>query len=233
VSADVVSADVVSADVVSAETVRDCRPLRADAARNRERILEAAIEVFAERGLEATPDDVAHRAGVGVGTVYRRFPDKEALVEALFEEAVNGIVELALRAGTITDSWDGLVWFLEKASERQAEDLGLRDVTMHCMYGRERISRARERIVRAVNRLVERAQRDGHLRADIVPADVPIIELMVNSVATTTGRVAPDLWRRYLAIVLDGLSAHGPSLSTLPEAPTHEGVEQALICRRG
>jgi AcrR family transcriptional regulator len=219
--------------VASALQDRGDRPLRADAARNRERILEAATEVFAARGLEATLDDVAQRAGVGVGTVYRRFPSKEALVEALFERAVDGIVELAFRAGTITDSWDGLVWFLEKASQRQAEDLGLRDVALHCMYGRERISRARERIIPAVTRLVKRAQRDGHLRADVVAADVAIIELMVNSVASQTGRVAPELWRRYLAIVLDGLAVDGTKRSILPEAPTQEVVQQALICHRG
>jgi len=215
-----------------AEQGQECRPLRADAVRNRERILEAATTVFAERGLEATLDDVAHCAGVGVGTVYRRFPGKEALVEALFEKAVDGMVELAVQAGSITDSWDGLVWFMEKASQRQAEDLGLRDVIMHGMYGRERITRARERIVPAVDRLVERAQRDRHLRADIVAADIPIIELMVNSVATYTSRLAPDLWRRYLTILLDGLAADRTSLSALPAAPAHGVVEEALICHK-
>jgi AcrR family transcriptional regulator len=216
---------------MSVESVGTCRPLRADAARNRERILEAAATVFAERGLEATLDDVAHEAGVGVGTVYRRFPCKDALVEALFEQAVDGMVELAYQAGTIADSWDGLVWFLEKASERQAENLGLRDVIMHGMCGQDGISRGRERIAPAVGRLIERAQQDGHLRPDIVAADMPIIELMVNSVATRTGRLAPELWRRYLAIVLDGLSSHGESRSTLPAAPTDETVGQAL-CHR-
>jgi AcrR family transcriptional regulator len=218
---------------VSVEPERDCRPLRADAARNRERILTAATVVFAERGLEATLDDVADRAGVGVGTVYRRFPGKEALVEALFEQGVDNMVELALQAATISDSWDALVWFLEKACQRQAEDLGLRDVTMHGMYGRERINQARERIVPAVTKLVERAQRDGHLRSDVVAADVPLIELMINSVATYTGRLAPDLWHRYLTIVLDGLSAHHESPSLLPQAPTLDVVEEALMFRKG
>jgi len=218
---------------VSAEPVRECRPLRADAARNRQRILDAATTVFAERGLEATLDDVADRAGVGVGTVYRRFSGKEALVEALFEQGVDSMVELAFEAATIADSWEALVWFLEKACQRLAEDLGLRDVTMHCMYGRQRIHQARERIVPALTALIERAQRDGHLRSDIVAADVPLIELMVNSVATYTNRLAPDLWHRYLAIVLDGLSADRRVPSALPQAPTHEVVEEALILRKG
>ena len=137
----------------------ECRPLRADAARNRERILVAAGEVFAERGLDATLDDIARHAGLGVGTVYRRFPSKEELVEALFEQAVHEVVALAEKAEAMEDSWEGLVWFLEQATEMQAEDLGLRDVVLHSGYGRERVAMARNSIVPAVTRLVERAQR--------------------------------------------------------------------------
>src|ERR1700693_2290626 len=89
------------------------RPLRADAERNRAKILAAAALVFAERGLDATLDEVANSAGVGVATVYRRFPDKNALVGALFEKAVDEIANLAFAANTIENSWDALVWFLE------------------------------------------------------------------------------------------------------------------------
>src|ERR1700731_114153 len=104
------------------------RPLRADAERNRAKILAAAAQVFAERGLEATLDEVANAAGVGVGTVYRRFPDKNALVGALFENAVDEFATLACTAITRENSWDALVWFLEQALERQCSNLGLRDV---------------------------------------------------------------------------------------------------------
>ncbi|MGO8873607.1 MAG: TetR/AcrR family transcriptional regulator [Acidimicrobiales bacterium] len=211
-----------------AATEHEERPLRADAARNRERILEAAAEVFAQRGLDATLDDVAHQACVGVGTVYRRFPNKEALVEALFEQAIDGIVGLALDAATFADSWEGLLWFIESATQLQAEDLGLRDVLLHGSYGHDRVARARGRIEPAVAKLVERAQLDGHLRPDVVPADFPMIEMMVGAVAEYTDGLAPELWRRYLTIVLDGLSTRG-RLSVLPEAPSREVVERALM----
>jgi AcrR family transcriptional regulator len=85
------------------------RPLRRDAARNRQRILRAAAEVFTEHGLQASLDDVARHAGVGVGTVYRRFPDKEALAEALFEERLAALVGLAEQALAEPDAWVGLV----------------------------------------------------------------------------------------------------------------------------
>jgi AcrR family transcriptional regulator len=204
------------------------RPLRADAARNRERILTAASEVFAQRGLDATLDEIAHHAGVGVGTVYRRFAGKEELVEALFEQSVNELVDLAEAAVAYEDSWDGLVWFLGRATQMQADDRGLRDVVLHSGYGRERLAQARGCIVPVVTRLVERAQADGYLRPDLVPADVPIIELMVSTVATYTGDLAPDLWRRYLAIVIDGLAAQRADRSDLSSAPNREVVEAAM-----
>src|SRR5229473_6040348 len=92
------------------------RPLRRDAERNRQRILRAAGEVFTERGLQATLDDVAERAGVGVGTVYRRFPDKEALVEALFTERLDTLVHFGEQALAEPDPWAGLATFLEQAA---------------------------------------------------------------------------------------------------------------------
>ncbi len=209
-----------------------CRPLRADAARNRQRILVAAGEVFAERGLDATLDDIAHHAGLGVGTVYRRFPGKEELIEALFEQAVHEVVALAEQAEAMEDSWAGLVWFLERATEMQAEDLGLRDVVLHSGYGRERVALARNSIVPVVTRLVERAQKDGHLRADFVPTDVPMIELMLSSVSAYSSSVAPDLWRRYLGIVLDGLSADRSQTRTLAPGPSPEVIEVAMSCHK-
>jgi AcrR family transcriptional regulator len=211
---------------------KDVRPLRADAARNRQKILTAAAEVFAARGLDATLDDIARHAGVGIGTVYRRFAGKEELIEALFEQAVNEVVELAVQAAEAPDSWQGLVWFLEHATEMQAEDLGLRDVILHSGYGRKRVALARERIVPAVTHLVERAQLDGHLRTDFVASDIPIIEMMVSAVAVRTNEFAPGLWRRYLVIVLDGLRASRATASELVAGPTHEVLEVAMSCHR-
>ena len=204
------------------------RTLRSDAQRNRARILTAAAEVFATRGLEATLDDVAAHAGVGVGTVYRRFSNKEALVEALFEKSLDQIVDLAIRAEEMENSWEGLVLFIEGATQMQADDVGLRDVMLHGTYGRNRVAQAKQRIVPVVTRLVERAKRDGHLRNDFMTSDVPIIELMLASVSSYTDEVAPALWRRYLGIVLDGICAKRSSHNALPPAPSLEVVDAAL-----
>ena len=104
------------------------RALRSDAERNRQRVLAAARELFAARGLEASLNDVAHHANVGVGTVYRRFATKEELVEAIFEDGIDQIAALAESALQQDDSWTGFVWFVEQLCELTATDRGLREM---------------------------------------------------------------------------------------------------------
>src|SRR5690349_10755797 len=121
------------------------KPLRADAERNRQRIIEAARRVFAERGLSATLDDVAAAAGVGVGTVYRRFPNKDELVEALFVDRIDQMVALAERASEIEDPWEAFETFLTQAAELNAGDRGFKEVALGA-GGRDRVARGRARI---------------------------------------------------------------------------------------
>lgn len=94
------------------------RPLRKDAERNRTRVLEAARDLFASKGLEPNLNDVAHHAGVGVGTVYRRFATKEELLEAIFEDGINQLADLAESALCQPDSWQGFVWYVEQMCVR-------------------------------------------------------------------------------------------------------------------
>jgi AcrR family transcriptional regulator len=194
------------------------RPLRRDAERNRQRILDAASEVFAARGLDASLDDVAALAGVGIGTVYRRFANKDVLVEALFEHKIERIVGLAAEAAAMPDGWSGLAYYLEAAATLQAKDLGLRQVLFGGGYGHECVARARARLRPPLARLVDRAHAEGSLRADITYADIPIAMLMLSSVAAVTRAVNEQAWRRCLTVVLDGLRArpHTTPLSAPP-----------------
>jgi hypothetical protein len=130
------------------------------------------------------------------------------------------------------DSWQGLVWFLERATELQAEDLGLRDVVLHGGDRESRVSAARDKIVPPVTYLVQRAQRDGFLRPDFLPTDIPIIELMISSVAAYTNAVAPGLWRRYLALVLDGMAVDRSEVRSLGRGPTHEEIAETMNTRK-
>ena len=146
---------------------RDERPLRADAARNRERILTAAGEVFAERGLDVTLDDIARHAGVGVGTVYRRFADKDQLIDALFDQRLDQITEIAEQAIADPDPFHGLEGFLTVVLEQQALDRGLRELAFAGHLGREHVARARAQVVPLIEQLVAQAQAAGQLRADL------------------------------------------------------------------
>src|SRR4051794_2202370 len=150
-----------------AMTPATTKPLRADAERNRQRLLAAAAELFAERGVDVTLDDVAHRAGVGVGTAYRRFAHKEQLIDALFEDRIDAFAALAEEALAEPDPWTGFTMFLERAAERHAADRGLQQLMFSTAHGQERCAHARERIKPLVERIVARAQEDGSLRGDL------------------------------------------------------------------
>ncbi|WP_236796863.1 TetR/AcrR family transcriptional regulator [Amycolatopsis sp. GM8] len=182
-------------------------PLRADAQRNRERILAAAAEVFATRGLEATLHDVAAHAGVGVGTVYRRFPDKKALVEALFDTALGELLTIAERAAAVDDPWEALTQLLRDLTLRAAADSGLRQVLGNQAVGRDTFAATRQRLALVAARLLRRAQEQGTVRADLEYVDLAMLWRMLTTVAEETQPVRPDAWQRYLEITLDGLRA--------------------------
>lgn len=215
--------------LMTTETGESCeavRPLRADAARNRALILETAAEVFAEHGLDAGYDEIARRAGIGVGTVYRRFPERSELVQALFESRIDEIVVIAERAEQAPDAWTGLVEFLERALERQVVDRGLKEVLASTMQDGDQMAFGRERLTPIIERLVSRAQAEGSLRPDLETTDLGVQLMLMSSVTTPE---QPELWRRYLALFLDGLRAR-PDLSPLPQLAPADEAMHALMC---
>jgi AcrR family transcriptional regulator len=200
----------------TSDPTRAERPLRRDAERNRQRILTAAADAFAAGGLAVTMDEIARRAGVGVGTVYRRFPDKELLIEALFEARIDELVVLAEAARDEPDPFAGLVRFFETFLAVQAADRGLKDVVLGTARGAGRAARARDRIGPIVDELLARALDAGDLRGDVTASDLALIQFMLGAVIDFTHDVAPETWRRVLAIVLDGLAARREAPSALP-----------------
>ncbi|MET7517957.1 TetR/AcrR family transcriptional regulator [Streptomyces sp. NPDC005480] len=192
------------------------RPLRADAERNRQRILTAAQQVFAQRGLDVTLDDIAHHAGVGVGTIYRRFANREELVEAIFDKEIQRVIEVAEEALTFEDPWDGLVHFFTTAGQDFADDRGLREVLLVGTHGKDRVAAARERLSPAISTVMERAQQHGSLRDDIEVTDFPLIQMMLGTATQFSQTVSPGLWERYLAVILDGLRVSRQAATPLP-----------------
>ncbi len=209
------------------------RPLRRDAVANRERLLTAASELFAERGLEVTLNDIAHHAGVGVGTAYRRFANKEEVIDALFEQRLQEVAAVANEALGDPDAWHGLVTFLERSLRMQFGDRGLNQVMNNPDLGDARVADARDRIAPLIEALVDRAKAQGVVRADLDQTDLVFTQVALSAIIDATRAIAPDLYLRYLTLILDGIRAERSELTPLPTPPlTADQTHTAMTRQR-
>lgn len=212
------------------------KPLRRDAEENRQRLLAAAREVFAEQGLDSTMDEVAERAGVGVGTAYRRFANKEELIDALFSERIGEIAAIMDRANAEPDAWQGIVTYLEQTVALSAGDKGLREVMLSSPHGHEFVDAARERLEPQTDELVARAHEAGVLRPGVEATDLVMVVLMLAQISDYGHEREDPPWRRYLALALDGLrpDAKGPLPGrALSPEEQDELLQGASASRRG
>ena len=201
----------------------DERPLRRDAERNRQLLLRTALALMARDGLGVSYEKIAREAGTGTGTVYRRFPERLDLVDALFAEHVDAVVDLARQACRADDPWEGLTWFMTRQFELEAENRGLGELLRSGGQSSELVVRGRARITPLVAELVERAVRAGHLPRGVVPGDLVAVHLMVGAVMDAARQVDPNLWRRSLAVAFAGLRH-----AELPGDPPDEHVIDRL-----
>jgi AcrR family transcriptional regulator len=210
-------------------TAVDRRPLRRDAQRNRERIVASARALFAERGLATTLDDIAAHAGVGVGTVYRRYPNKGALLDELFEERIHELVTLADAAAAQPDPWPALVEFLERSEELFASDRALQDLILHPPGAQRRIARARQQLQPPLHRLIDRAKHAGDLRPDFAASDIAFIHTMLAAIIERAQTISPDLWRRYFTMIIDGLQTARSTTTPIDTPALDEHKSEAAI----
>jgi AcrR family transcriptional regulator len=186
------------------------RPLRADARRNRERVLGAARAVFAAQGHEAQMDDVARQAQVGVGTVYRHFPTKEALIEALAVEAFERVADAAREALKIEDPWEAFTQALWAGARLLAGDRALAELMATLPGPILEGAPVEEDLRMSMTELIARAREAGVLRPEIVLDDVVMVMCGVGA-ATRKAHQVPEAWRRHVAIIIDGLRAANAS----------------------
>jgi AcrR family transcriptional regulator len=199
------------------------RPTRSDSVRNRERLLVAAREVFAEKGHDATLNEIARHAGVGVGTAYRHFPNKQAIAAQFLTDATEQIAQDAQAALAIDDPWQALVYFFDVTAARQATDRSLYEsLTGLGDYAEQQ--RIWPQIITSVTELFTRAHTAGVLREDAAPQDIAAIFNLLGP-AFEMSRTTDGLWRRYLALMLDGLRAtERPPLPVPPQPLGHVDV---------
>jgi AcrR family transcriptional regulator len=190
-----------------AEGVVADRALRADAQRNLELILEAAAEVFAEKGHEACVADIAHRAGVGQATIFRRFETKDDLIAAVFERKVKQMLEAVRAASRKRSAWEGLREFMGGVTEAQMRDRGFFQANAQRLIDLPHIRALKEEVHAEVSALVARAKDEGGLRADLTPEDVFALSCAAAQAAAMGPSPSSRVWRRYLQVVMDGMRA--------------------------
>ena len=190
-------------------TAVSTRPLRADAERNRRRILDAAREVFAARGPGASVDEIARAAGVGMGTLYRRFPTKEALLEAVVRDRLAALVDALAEVTQAPDPWEAFAGAMETVAERVGRDRVLYDLLQTQPGLLSGVSDERRRLRAALRPALERAQAAGAVRGDIAVADLASLASVAVRLPEWRLERQPGLWKRYLDVVLDGLRPDG------------------------
>jgi AcrR family transcriptional regulator len=183
------------------------RTLRADAARNRQALLDAADQLTAERGFDVAVADITVRAGVGKGTFFRHFASKDDLFAALVANQVNGLDGIGRGLLDASDSGDALLAFMAAASERRQEHQV--EFLMRAGDGNARLREQRGRLFTTIEALVERAQADGKVRLDVTAVDVAALMCAPSHAVALLGNAGPDLWRRYLDLIFDGLRPDG------------------------
>jgi AcrR family transcriptional regulator len=201
-------------------TAADSSRLRSDARENRQRILDAAAQAFADEGLSVSLVEIARRAGVGNATLHRNFT-KEQLIEALYAEWFSKRQAVAERALNHPDAWHGLVSFLEDVlgDGTRSRAIGPLFAIRQCW---------RQEFRNLMTQLLTRAQKSGAARADLSTEDVMLALLGVVRTMAITSETAPDQWRRQLTIVLDGMKAH--HTERLPGLPLDDGHLEGALC---
>lgn len=200
--------------------------LRADAARNRQRLITAACEVFARRGLDVPMEELARHAGVGVGTLYRHFSTRADLIAGAFEAKMRAYADAVEHALTDADPWSGFCGFVWQICEMQATDRGFAHVLTMTFPNATQFAAEHKRAFDATVELIRRAQGTGTLRDEFVPQDLVILLMANAGVVAATADAAPEAWRRFVAQMLESFSA--PGRSTLPEPPTRQAMYRAL-----
>jgi AcrR family transcriptional regulator len=206
------------------------RPPRADAARNRQRVLDAAAEVFAGSGIDVPMSEVARHAGVGIATLIRNFPTREDLIAATFATAMTAYADAAAAAARDPDPWNGFRDFLRYVCRIPQHDRGFGQVLTTMFPGVEALEAQRQRGLREFIRLVRKAKAAGALRADFSPHDLPLILLATGGVARPGDPALATATDRLVGYLLQSCAA--PGHGALPAPPPPRALYRALEASR-
>lgn len=193
------------------------RILRSDARRNRDLLLKAASSLVAQRGLDVPLEMISRQAGVSIGTLYNHFSTRDQLLNAVFVKRLEHVVELAEAALTNEDPWQGLVDYLTRICELQSADRGFNELAARGFATTPGADRPQWTARALMAELLDSAKRAGKLRSDLAVEDLAFVVWGISRTIEMTAEAAPDVWRRHLALLLDGLQAD--SAHPLPVPP--------------
>ncbi|UXX94336.1 TetR/AcrR family transcriptional regulator [Streptomyces sp. AD2-2] len=191
--------------------------MRSDVERNRGRILAAARTVFGRDGLSASMASVARETGVGIATVFRHFPTKEALVAAVFTDRMDAYADAVATALDDPDPWHGFTSYIEAACAMQAADNGFADVLTMTFPTAKAMEKRRNEAYEGMVELIGRAKATGRLREDFDPSDLVLLHMANLGVVNACGDAAPDAWRRVVALMIQSFEA--PARAPFPPRP--------------
>jgi AcrR family transcriptional regulator len=203
--------------------------LRADAERNRDRILAAARRLFAREGIGVSMAAVAREAGVGKATLSRRFATREDLITAVFTDRMDAYATAVADALADPDPWHGFTGFIHAVCAMQAADRGFADVLIMTFPTAKSLEARRAQAYHDFLELITRAKNTSHLRDDFTDRDLPILLMANAGVIAATGDAAPDTWQRLAGHMLRSYATPGAPLPPLPDAPQPRALYRAMI----
>ncbi|MGH2864257.1 MAG: TetR/AcrR family transcriptional regulator [Solirubrobacteraceae bacterium] len=206
------------------------RRQRADAERNRRALLDAAVQVFGERGLDATVAEIAARAGVGQGTAFRHFPTKEQLIAATVRDMLDRITATARELLDEPDPLLALRTLLHSGSQLMVSNQGFKSATANSLVHEDPdVIAANEQLLQVAAQMLTRAQDRGAIRPDVTPEDIPLLLCAVSATDIAHREHQPALWERYFEIVFSGIctdSSAAPPATLAASAPTSEELRR-------
>ncbi|MFE7720782.1 TetR/AcrR family transcriptional regulator [Nocardia rhizosphaerihabitans] len=203
--------------------------LRADAERNRERVIAAARRLYAREGLGVSMAAVAREAGVGKATLSRRFATREELITTVFADRMDGYAAAVTTALADPDPWRAFTGYVHTVCAMQAADRGFADVLTMTFPAAKALEARRAQAYHGFLELITRAKNSGHLDSEFTDQDMPMLLMANAGVIAATADAAPDSWQRLVAYMLRAFATPGTETPPLPPAPTPRALYRAMV----
>jgi len=216
------------------DAIKQCHPLRSDAERNRRRLVEAASQAFAECGFDVSVDEIARRAGLGKGTLFRRFPSKEDLMAEIAQERMSDVIQAGRELAATAEPGEAMRVLMHKMVELLTTDRGLAEALEGLGADNDEVLRVKHELIETVSHVLKLAQDAGQVRNDVTECDVMLLVVAISHISAPFRDVDRDMWQRYFGIIFDGLrpAAAHPCSHAAPTEEHFQAMGKAKLAGR-